>query len=114
MSNLKKIDPKNGIEIVKIKDIAPSDFELPKLDQLENKEVYITGFMLDMSQYGEYAVINTLGQGAFITTGQVIIKQLKRAQKRLIEQGKTLNEKTVLQGTVKAIEVKDGKYYILE
>ncbi len=101
-------------EIIAIKDIAPSDFELPKLDEIKGKEIIIVGFYIDVSQYGEYVVINTLKKGNFITTSKFVIKQLKRVAKNLTEQEKALSEKVSLKAKVSEKKETEATYYILE
>lgn len=101
-------------ETIEIKDIAPSDFELPKLDKVNGKIIHIKGFFFDVSNYGDYVVINTVNQGDFITTGEIVIKQLKRIAKTLSEQAKQLSEALTIKAKVEAREASEGKYYILK
>lgn len=100
-------------EIVKIKDIAPPDFELPKLDKLKGKTIFIVDFLVDVSQFGEYAVIFTKENGNYVTTSEIVIKQLKRIARSLSANGVKLGKDKIIEAKVKATKAKEGEYYML-
>jgi len=101
-------------KVIKVKDLAPPDFELPKLDELINKKIFLIGFDLETSKLGKYAVIHTVAQGTFFTTSEIFIKQLVRIEKRLEDQGKVLGKGVIVEGKVKSKKGKLGDYYIFE
>ncbi len=104
----------SGPEVIKIGDIAPPDFELPKLDTVKNKTVRIIGFNLDVSQFGEYVTIQTLKNGDFVTTSAVVIKQLKTVAERLARDKKQLGPTRVLEAKITVKKATDGEYFILK
>lgn len=99
--------------IIKIKDIAPPDFELPKLDTMKGKTIFIVGFNLDVSQFGDYVVINTNGQGDFVTTSAIVIKQLRKVAASLVRDKKKLGPDLMLESKVTVKKAKEGEYFIL-
>lgn len=100
-------------KIVKIDEIAPPDFELPKLDQLKGKTIFLVDFVLDTSQFGSYAVISTKGQGNYVTSSEIVLKQLKRIARNLSQNGKQLGRDLIIEAEVEAVKAKEGEYYIL-
>lgn len=101
-------------EIIEIKNIAPSDFELPKLDKVSGKKILIIDMVFDVSHHGEYVVINTMKNGHFITSSETVMRQLRRVAKNLTAQGKKLSKETAIRAKVSVKEATEGKYYILE
>lgn len=100
-------------KVVPIHHLAPPDFELPKLDKLKGKTLFIVDFTLDVSQFGEYAVIDTKEQGNYVTTSEPVIKQLKRLAKELSRRGETLGRDVIVEAIVKAEKGEKGDYYTL-
>ena len=114
MSEKPKQEPLDKPEIIDIKNIAPSDFELPKLDSVSGKKILITSMAFEVSHHGEYVVIETMKHGHFITSSETVMRQLRRVAKNLTAQGKRLSKETAIRAKVSVKEATEGNYYILE
>lgn len=100
-------------KVVKIGDVAPPDFELPKLDQVIDKTIFLVDFIIDVSKFGEYAVIYTKGQGIYHTTSEPVIRQLKRLARYLSTNSQKLGKDMIVEAIVKAEKGEEGDYYTL-
>lgn len=97
-----------------IQELAPPAFELPKLEEVIDQEVRIISVEFDISNFGEYCVLEFEEQGLHVTTGEFVIKQLKRAIKSMTNKGVRLSQVNAILGTIAQKESKDGKYYFLK